>query len=99
MGKGAQITKKLNAYKNQKPLLEDVNNQLTRLFPKNFIIDIPSKSFSNYPRYLEAISWRLEKYRDSPESDMEKMRNIQKLEVPFLRKLAELKGQKDPRVE
>lgn len=99
VGKGAQITKKLNAYKNQKPLLEDVNNQLTRLFPKNFIIDIPSKSFSNYPRYLEAISWRLEKYRDSPESDMEKMRNIQKLEVPFLRKLAELKGQKDPRVE
>ena len=96
---GAKITKGLNACKNQKLLLEDINSQMDRLFPKEFLISIPAKSFANYPRYLSAIALRLEKYRNSPDSDREKTENIRKLEVPFMRKIAELRGQKDPRLE
>lgn len=95
----SRIAKAMNALKTQKALLEDIDSQLRRLFPKEFLISIPAKSFSNYPRYLSAIALRLEKFRDAPDADREKMENIHKLEAPFARKLSELKGQKDARME
>ena len=99
VAQASQVPKKLNAYKNQKELQEDVRSQLDRLFPKNFLVSVPAKSLSHYPRYLSAICWRLEKYRDSPDSDKEKMDSIHRLEYGYQRKISELRGQKDNRLE
>ena len=94
-----RIAKGLNSLKSQKVLQEDISSQMERLFPPEFLISVPAKSFANYPRYLSAILLRMEKFRDAPDSDREKMESIHKLEVPFFRKLAELRGHKDARME
>lgn len=99
MREAVRIPKLLNGYKGQKELREDVEEQLGQLFPKHFLVTVPAKAFSNYPRYVAAIVMRLEKFRDSPARDAEKTSEIHQLEVPYFRRVAELRGQKEPRLE
>lgn len=54
MREAVRIPKLLNGYKGQKELREDVEEQLGQLFPKHFLVTVPAKAFSNYPRYVAA---------------------------------------------
>ena len=91
MREAVRIPKLLNGYKGQKELREDVEEQLGQLFPKHFLVTVPAKAFSNYPRYVAAIVMRLEKFRDSPARDAEKTSEIHQLEVPYFWQLQELR--------
>lgn len=47
----------------------DVQQQLSHLFPKNFIIDIEAQWLQQYPRYLMAIQKRFEKAKTNASRD------------------------------
>jgi ATP-dependent helicase HrpA len=46
-------------------VVTDINQQLELLFKPGFIADTPYDDLQQYPRYLEAISRRIEKLRGS----------------------------------
>jgi ATP-dependent helicase HrpA len=48
---------------------DDIEAQLQRLLPKNFITAIPYSQLTHYPRYLKAITARIDKLRADPARD------------------------------
>ncbi|HEY4374488.1 MAG TPA: ATP-dependent RNA helicase HrpA [Burkholderiales bacterium] len=48
---------------------EDIDAQLQRLLPKNFVIAVPHAQLTHYPRYLKAIATRVDKLRADPARD------------------------------
>jgi ATP-dependent helicase HrpA len=77
----------------------DIEQQLTRLFPRGFITSTPAAQLAHYPRYLKAIALRLDKLKAEPARDLQRMAEIATLQTPYLRELAARKGQSDPRLE
>ncbi|MGA8009769.1 MAG: ATP-dependent RNA helicase HrpA [Thiomonas sp.] len=65
----AQVQKKLAAFKNQPVLLADIRAQLQALLPSRFIADTPVSQIGHFPRYLQAIARRLDKFRTDPARD------------------------------
>ncbi|MFZ4537624.1 ATP-dependent RNA helicase HrpA [Propionivibrio sp.] len=57
------LQKKLPAFKNHAAALQDVEKQLGRLIGKRFIAETPFERLQHYPRYLKAISMRLDKLK------------------------------------
>ena len=51
---------------------------------------------ASYPRYLKAVVVRLEKLRQDPARDKERMESIQKLQLLWAREVASRKGVTDP---
>ena len=80
-------------------MLEDIEHQLKSLFFKDFLLKIGYLHLSHYPRYLQAILVRLEKRRDEPEKDAQKMRDISRFVTMYERELASRKGVADNRLE
>ncbi len=99
LSEASAVPKLLNGLKQEKELRSDIEAQLSWLFPKRFLVSVPHKALSNYPRYLAAVRRRLEKFREDPSRDRERMEEIHRLEAPYFRRLSELKGQKEPRLE
>jgi ATP-dependent helicase HrpA len=66
---------------------------------KQFIAHTPWSQLQHLPRYLKGVVLRLEKLRADPERDAARMAEVRPLETRWLRKLAELKGRPDERVE
>jgi ATP-dependent helicase HrpA len=77
----------------------DIEQQLARLFARNFIVEVPAAQLAHYPRYLKAIALRLDKLRSEPARDAQRLQEIAALQVPWLRELAARKGVADPRLE
>ena len=94
----ASVMKKLKSC-SDKWVLEDVNHQLKNLFFKDFLLKIGYSHLSHYPRYLKAIELRLEKRRDEPEKDAQKMRDVTRFVTMYERELAARKGVTDSRLE
>ncbi|WP_449371360.1 ATP-dependent RNA helicase HrpA [Thiomonas sp.] len=65
----AQVQKKLAAFKNQPTLQADIRAQLQALMPPRFIADTPPEQIAHFPRYLQAIGRRLDKFRTDPARD------------------------------
>jgi ATP-dependent helicase HrpA len=95
----APIARKLNGLKSFAPVVADVEQQLTRLFARRFIVDTPAASLAHYPRYLKAIAARLDKLKNDPARDAARMSEIAALQAPFQRELAARKGVADARLE
>jgi len=95
----ATLPKKLNGLKAYGAAISDVEQQLTRLFPKGFVVAAPAAQLAHYPRYLKAIGTRLEKLKADPGRDQQRMSEIALLQTPFLRETAARKGVIDPRLE
>ncbi len=94
----ALVIKKLKSC-SDKWVLEDIEHQLKSLFFKDFLLKIGYLHLSHYPRYLQAILVRLEKRRDEPEKDAQKMRDISRFVTMYERELASRKGVADNRLE
>ncbi len=63
------VQKKLPAFKAHAAALQDIEKQLGRLIGKRFVADTPFERLQHLPRYLKAVSMRLDKLRANPSRD------------------------------
>jgi ATP-dependent helicase HrpA len=92
-------TRKLKDARPQKEVADDIQAQLQRLMPKRFLAVIPYAQLQHYPRYLKAIQMRLDKLRTDPGRDIQRMAELRPLEQRCLRRLADMKGASDARLD
>ncbi|MFG6414883.1 ATP-dependent RNA helicase HrpA [Roseateles sp. DC23W] len=95
----ANATRKLKDSRPAKEVGDDIAAQLQRLVPKRFAIDTPWAQLQHLPRYLKAVTGRLDKLRADPARDTKLMGEIKPLEQRYTRRLAELKGVRDARLD
>ena len=94
---GAQ--RKLKDARPPKEVADDVAAQLQRLMPKRFLPQAPFAQLQHYPRYLKAITLRLDKHRADPTRDATRLAELRPLETRYVRRLAEQKGVVDARLD
>lgn len=95
LGEYSNATRKIKDSKNLTEAAEDAGQQLQRLMPKTFIQQAPATQLKHLPRYLKAITMRLEKAKKDPARDTQKTQELKPLEQRYLRTLAQRKGKPD----
>lgn len=95
----AAAARKLKDTKNAPEATADVQQQLQRLMPKQFIAQAPWAQLAHYARYLKAITLRLDKYRADPARDAAKLAELRPQEQRYWRLVAERKGAVDARMQ
>jgi ATP-dependent helicase HrpA len=95
----ANATRKLKDSRPAKDVGDDITAQLQRLVPKRFALDTPWAQLQHLPRYLKAITTRLDKLRADPARDSKLMGEVKPLEQRYTRRVAELKGVRDARLD
>ncbi len=91
--------RKIKDTKNAVDASLDASQQLQRLVPKKFLTHTPYGQLQHFPRYLRAITARLEKWRADPARDAAKLLEIKPQEQRYWRLVAERKGATDARME
>jgi ATP-dependent helicase HrpA len=91
--------RKIKDTKNAPEATADATAQLQRLIPKRFLGSTPYPRLQHFPRYLKAITMRLDKHRADPARDALRMKELRPEEQRFLRLIAERKGVLDERLE
>jgi ATP-dependent helicase HrpA len=95
----AAALRKLRDARAPKEVVDDVQAQLARLVPKRFLLATPWAQLAHLPRYLKAITMRLDKWRSDPARDVERLASLRPVEQRYLRLLAERKGVLDTRLD
>jgi ATP-dependent helicase HrpA len=95
----AAAQRKLKDSRPPKEVAEDLQAQLQRLVPKRFLQLTPYAQLQHFARYLKAIQLRLDKLRGDPARDAQRLAELRPLEQRYLRRLAELKGAPDARLD
>ncbi len=95
----AVAVRKIKDNKNAVEAVADINQQLQRLMPKRFVTTTPYASLGHLPRYLKAITLRLDKWRSDAPRDALKLAELRPLEQRYTRKLIEQKGITDARLD
>jgi ATP-dependent helicase HrpA len=95
----ATASRKLKDSRPPKDVSDDVAAQLQRLVAKRFALDTPWAQLQHLPRYLKAVTARLDKLRADPARDAKLMTEFKPLEQRWQRRIAELKGVRDGRVD
>ena len=93
------LPKKLHSARAFAGAVSDIEQQLARLFARDFVIDVPPEQLAHYPRYLKAIGLRLDKLKSDPARDAQRLQEVLALQTPWLRELAARKGVRDARLE
>ncbi|HWH73807.1 MAG TPA: ATP-dependent RNA helicase HrpA [Methylibium sp.] len=94
----AGAARKLKDAKPAREVAEDITAQLGRLLPKRFLSDTPWAALQHLPRYLKAVTLRLDKWRADPARDAQRLAELRPLEQRYLKRLAERKGAADARL-
>ncbi|MFZ4550979.1 MAG: ATP-dependent RNA helicase HrpA [Aquabacterium sp.] len=95
----AAATRKLKDAKPPKDVADDIAGQLQRLMSKRFVVQTPYVQLQHFPRYLKAITLRLDKLKGDPARDAQRMTELRPLDQRYTRRLAELKGVLDARTD
>lgn len=95
----AVAQRKIKDTKNAAEAVLDAAQQLQRLVPKRFLTSTPYGQLQHFPRYLKAITLRLEKWRADPARDAAKMAELRPQEQRYWRLVAERKGAVDARMQ
>jgi len=90
--------RKLKDARAPKEVNDDIQAQLARLVPKRFVMDTPWPQLAHLPRYLRAITLRLDKLRADPQRDTTRLAELRPIEQRYWRTLAERKGVADTRL-
>ncbi|MET0517552.1 MAG: DUF3418 domain-containing protein, partial [Burkholderiaceae bacterium] len=90
--------RKLKDARAPKEVNEDIAAQLGKLVPRQFVSATPWAQLQHLPRYLKAVTGRLDKLRADAARDARLMSELKPLEQRYSRRLAELKGQHDARL-
>ena len=95
----ASAQRKLKDSRPPKEVADDVAAQLQRLVPKRFLHGTPYAQLQHLPRYLKAVTLRLDKHRADPLRDAQRLAELRPLDQRFARRLADQKGVADARLE
>ncbi|MFN7723584.1 MAG: ATP-dependent RNA helicase HrpA [Rubrivivax sp.] len=95
----ATAARKLKDSRPPKDVADDVAAQLQRLVPKRFLLTTDWAPLQHLPRYLKAVTLRLDKLRADPARDAARLAELRPLEQRYTRRLAELKGAQHARLE
>ncbi len=95
----AQVQKKLAAFKNQPALHADIRAQLQALLPPRFIAETPPAQIAHFPRYLQAIGRRLDKFRTDPARDAQLGTQLAPWLTRWQREAASYHGRLPPRLQ
>jgi ATP-dependent helicase HrpA len=95
----AAAARKVKDTKGQPEATQDATQQLQRLLPKRFLSDTPWPALQHLPRYLKAITLRLDKLRADPARDTARLAEVRPQEQRYWRLVAERKGQVDDRMQ
>jgi ATP-dependent helicase HrpA len=95
----ATAVRKIKDTKNQPDSTADATQQLQRLCPKRFLAATPWAQLQHLPRYLKAITLRLDKLRSDPARDATRMAELRPQEQRYWRLVAERKGAVDDRMQ
>uniref|UniRef100_UPI00058D0017 DUF3418 domain-containing protein n=1 Tax=Ideonella sp. B508-1 TaxID=137716 RepID=UPI00058D0017 len=95
----AAAARKLKDARPPKEVADDITAQLQRLVPKRFVALTPYAQLQHFPRYLKGIVMRLDKLRADPVRDGQRLVELRPLEQRYQRRLADLKGQADSRLD
>jgi ATP-dependent helicase HrpA len=95
----ASAARKLQGLKVFPQAVQDMEQQLQRLFGRRFVAATPAPNLASYPRYLRAIAVRADRLREMPQRDAERMRELSPLQTRWMRELCARKGVVDPRLE
>jgi ATP-dependent helicase HrpA len=91
--------RKVKDTKNAAEASADCAQQLQRLVPKRFLSATPYAQLQHFPRYLKAITARLDKWRVDPGRDAARLLEIKPQEQRYWRLVAERKGATDARMQ
>ncbi|MET1115803.1 MAG: ATP-dependent RNA helicase HrpA [Comamonas sp.] len=91
--------RKIKDTKNAPEAVADAQQQLQKLMPKQFIAGAPWAQLAHFPRYLKAITLRLDKYRADPARDAARLAELRPHEQRYWRLVADRKGQIDARMQ
>ena len=95
----AAAARKLKDSRPPADVATDVQQQLQRLVPKNFLSQTPYAQLQHFPRYLKAVQLRLDKLRSDPARDAAKFAELRPQDQRFWRLVAERKGVQDARLQ
>jgi ATP-dependent helicase HrpA len=95
----ATAARKVKETKNAPVAVADCAQQLQRLVPKRFLQAAPWARLQHLPRYLKAITQRLDKFRADPARDATRLAELHPLEQRYWRLVAERKGTVDERMQ
>ena len=95
----AAASRKLRDAKPPKETSDDVAAQLQRLCGKRFVAGTPWPALQHLPRYLKAITLRLDKLRGDPARDAARLAELRPLEQRYTRRVAEQRGALDARLD
>lgn len=73
MGEYAALQKRLIGLKTFPEVVVDIQAQVSRLMPRNFLVAFPYERLSQFPRYLKGAGVRLDKLRNNPDRDRQLM--------------------------
>ena len=94
------VAKKLPAFKAH-AAVADIEAQLKRLMGKRFVVDTPFERLQHYPRYMKAVSVRLDKLKANPARDAQLVADYAALWTNYERRAIQLAkmGAVDPQIE
>jgi ATP-dependent helicase HrpA len=84
--------KKLPTIRGFSTTTSDIEQQFSRLMPKNFLVATPPERAGHLPRYLKAIAVRIDKCRTDPARDQRWQKECQSVEAGFWRWAAQNRG-------
>ncbi|KWA40457.1 ATP-dependent RNA helicase HrpA [Burkholderia multivorans] len=94
----AGVVKKLAQAKPFAQAHADLQQQLSALIGKRFVIDTPYAQLVHFPRYLKGIALRIDKLKADPARDAKQLGELQPLVQQYQRALSQRGGVVDPRL-
>jgi ATP-dependent helicase HrpA len=95
----ALSVRKIKDTRNHPEACADATGQLQRLMPARFLAATPWNQLQHFPRYLKAITLRLDKLRADPARDAARLAELRPQDQRYWRLVAERKGAVDPRMQ
>ena len=95
----AAALRKLKDARPPKDVADDITAQLQRLMPKRFVAQTPYTQLQHFPRYLKGVVLRLDKLKGDAARDAQRLTELRPLDQRYTRRLAELKGTHDARLD
>ncbi|MBU9281835.1 ATP-dependent RNA helicase HrpA [Burkholderia multivorans] len=94
----AGVVKKLAQAKPFAQAHADLQQQLSALIGKRFVIDAPYAQLVHFPRYLKGIALRIDKLKADPARDAKQLGELQPLAQQYQRAVSQRGGVVDPRL-
>lgn len=92
-------SRKLAALRGADTARSDMEQQLSRLVGRRFVVDTPADALGHLPRYLKGIALRIDKVRTDPARDQLRSKEIAPLQTRWQREFLLRRGQADPRLD